>query len=429
MMCKNRNRSNGSRAVARWPVGGVVRLVLLVVASLHAGSIPANAADIAITQIDGTAVTGRWLGFQAGEGLKLATDDGPQTIPIDDIMAASLPGSSEEAVDVGSEARETASPATVFLADGGLLPGTFLGGSDEAVQVTTALGASLELPMAMLAGLRFAEPGEYQKAESLYKAALNHRLPGSDVLVTREVDEPKVLRGRLDSLGPESGSFTLGKRTRTVRLDRIYGFVFASGVRCVDPLPVRIELRDGSVFTGRIEHADERTLVVATSLAVKATLPISGLKRLDVTSARVVYLSDQEPARTKVTGRVHRSREISRDRGLTGQGLSLGGRQYDKGIACHSLSEISYELSEPFAQFVADIGVDDEMAGRGSVVFRVVGDGKELFASGLMTGRDAPKPVRVTIEGVKELTLVVDYGDELDVSDHAVWGGARLLRP
>jgi len=29
----------------------------------------------------------------------------------------------------------------------------------------------------------------------------------------------------------------------------------------------------------------------------------------------------------------------------------------------------------------------------------------------------------------KSLALVVDYGDELDVADQAVWGDARLLRP
>jgi len=27
------------------------------------------------------------------------------------------------------------------------------------------------------------------------------------------------------------------------------------------------------------------------------------------------------------------------------------------------------------------------------------------------------------------LTLVVDYGDGLDLSDHADWGGVRLLKP
>ena len=56
-------------------------------------------------------------------------------------------------------------------------------------------------------------------------------------------------------------------------------------------------------------------------------------------------------------------------------------------------------------------------------------DDTELYSSGLLTGRDEPKLVYVELGSAKRLTLIVDYGDELDIADHAVWGGARLLRP
>jgi hypothetical protein len=62
-------------------------------------------------------------------------------------------------------------------------------------------------------------------------------------------------------------------------------------------------------------------------------------------------------------------------------------------------------------------------------VFRVLGDGKVVFDSGVLTGKDPPRDMKVDMMGVNILTLVVDYGDELDLSDQADWGGARLLKP
>ena len=404
------------------------RLVsLLVLTVIGVFSADAFAVKVRLTRIDGTTVEGQWLGFSAETGMTIATSAGSESIAIDDVMSVVF--SKVAVMPASAGAKEKASTAMLYLADGGQLPGAFLGGSDETVRARTAIGPSVDLPLAALAGLRLVDPGEFPKAASLYQSALRDRLPGQDVLVTRDADEPKVLRGRVESIGADSGSFTLGKRTRTFQMDRIYGFVFASGVSRIDPFPVRVELRDGSVFTGRLAAGDERAMTVANSFSATLAVPLGNLSRLDMRSPRVIYLSDIDPTRVQIEGRVHRAWEVSRDHGLMGQALSLDGKVYAKGIACHSRSELSYDLSEPFVAFVAHIGIDDLVRPRGSVVFRVLGDGKELFSSGLVTGRDKSRLVRLGIEGVKKLTLIVDYGDELDVADHAVWGAARLLKP
>jgi len=389
----------------------------------------AFAVEVNVTRIDGTTIEGRWLGYSTEAGMTIAVPTGSEHVAIDDVMSVMFAGAADNAASADAGAEQPSSTATLYLADGGQLPGAFLGGTGETVRARTALGPSLDLPLAGLAGLRLVGPQAFAKAESLFQSALRDRLPGQDVLVTREADEPKVLRGRLESIDADSGSITLGNQTRTFRMDRIYGLVFATGVSRVDPLPVRFEFRDGSVFSGRLAAGDENAITVANAFSASLTVPLVKLSRLDVLSPRVVYLSDVEPTSVQVEGRVHRPWEVSRDHGLMGQPLVLDGRTYAKGIACHSRSELSYDLSEPFVAFVAHLGIDDHVRPRGSVVFRVLGDSKELFSSGLVTGRDASRLVRVGIEGVRTLTLVVDYGDELDVADHAVWGAARLLRP
>ena len=65
----------------------------------------------------------------------------------------------------------------------------------------------------------------------------------------------------------------------------------------------------------------------------------------------------------------------------------------------HSACRVTYELGDGYRQFAADLGIDDAVRPRGSVVFRVLTDGKARFQSGEITGRDDPTPILVDIAG------------------------------
>ena len=74
------------------------------------------------------------------------------------------------------------------------------------------------------------------------------------------------------------------------------------------------------------------------------------------------------------------------------------------------------------------MGVDDEVnhSPNSSVEFFVIGDGKELWHSGVMHAGDAPKDCEVDLTGVKLLVLKVgDAGDGID-HDHADWADAKF---
>ncbi len=106
----------------------------------------------------------------------------------------------------------------------------------------------------------------------------------------------------------------------------------------------------------------------------------------------------------------------------------LSGERFEKGLGVHSRTELDYELARGYETFVATLGIDDAVRPRGSVVFRILGDGKVLYETAMLTGTSGPHLCRVDLTGVTLLTLVVDYGDSLDLADHADWGGARLLK-
>jgi len=424
-------RAGGDRAGRAFPVGGGLRkkaggtsaiLVLFIVLS---PPLYASEVSVVLSRIDGTDVIGAWKGFDSTAGFHLDGPEGSVHVPLDELMRAELDDSVGPRARGGGDARFM----EFYLSDGGRLPGLLLGGEEEAVRVSTALGRDHVIPLDRLAGLRLVGSEGFDKADSLLASAMANRLPGEDVLITRDADGPKVLRGRVSSLDDEKGTFTLGSRTRTFRTNRVYAIVLASGVGGREPLPVEVHLDDGSVFTVRLVAGGATTIDLSTSIGADVTLPVERISRLVGHSPRVVYVSDLEPVDVRVEGRVHAPRSMTRDTGLMGRKLSVGGVSYTKGISCPSRTELEYDLPEPFEQFVAEIGIDDYVGARGSVVFRVLGDGRTLFTSEVLTGRAPAETVRVDVAGVKRLTLVADYGDELDIADHAVWGGARLIRP
>lgn len=109
-----------------------------------------------------------------------------------------------------------------------------------------------------------------------------------------------------------------------------------------------------------------------------------------------------------------------------GRTISLNGQTYASGLGVHSNSALTFTLNGQCSTFASDIGVDEEVGTKGSVVFQVYADGIKLYDSGLMTGSSGTKNVNVSVAGRKQLKLVVtDAGDGL-YYDHADWANARL---
>ncbi len=389
--------------------------------------------------------------------------------------------------EVGNGFLDPPGAAVFHLADGGRLLGTLLDppSSADAVMGKTALGDSVELPFDRLSGVQLASREQFPRAEKLFRSALAARLPGQDVLITRGLTEPrasaradtapepgdsaradqertpggtadpKSLRGRLESLGPEGGTFVFSDRSRTFRAQRVFGIVFAAGAaspkRDRDPrrdhkgagkdtstidqpgypqrYPVTFALTDGSVFSGRIERADTESIRIATSFGSIADVRLTEVVNLRIDSERVVYISDLKTAGERTTGILHRPWPARFDLSVSGGPLLLGGRTYTKGLGVHSRTELVFDIEGEFEMLVATIGIDDSVRPRGDVVFRVLGDDKMLFESGAVKGTDAPQDIKVDVANVRVLTLIVDYGGQLDLADHADWANARLLKP
>ncbi len=147
-----------------------------------------------------------------------------------------------------------------------------------------------------------------------------------------------------------------------------------------------------------------------------------------------------------------------KNKSITGEGLSVAGEKFERGIGVHAESRIKIKMNNGH-RFTAKIGVNDSQidysapsiktipltdgkrffynvtptskqfigvegkegkVDKGSVIFKVLHNGKEVFNSGLMHQGVKAKKIDLEVKrGVLEL-VVEDSGDGVS-GDHAVW--------
>ncbi len=91
-------------------------------------------------------------------------------------------------------------------------------------------------------------------------------------------------------------------------------------------------------------------------------------------------------------------------------------------IPCH----VTYILNKAFCTLRSAVALNDDMGTSGSpVIFKVRGDGKDLWISKPMNTSRVPQDVLVDISGVVKLELEIQTGDS-DSAAHAVWVEPRV---
>lgn len=118
--------------------------------------------------------------------------------------------------------------------------------------------------------------------------------------------------------------------------------------------------------------------------------------------------------------------EVRTDAASSGKPITLNGKRY-RGVGTHAESRMLIQLDGKGERFSALVGVDDAAGGAGSVIFRISGDGRELFHSGVMRCGDRPKKIDVKLKGVERLMLeALPTADGVNF-DHADWAEAVFV--
>jgi hypothetical protein len=123
---------------------------------------------------------------------------------------------------------------------------------------------------------------------------------------------------------------------------------------------------------------------------------------------------------------VERDRSNGEADGGDGNPLTIRGTGYAKGLGMHAPGEVTIWLGGACTGFSAVTGIDDEVTQSGSVDFQVLGDDRQLAATGVRRSTDPAAPLAVDVTGVRVLTLRATDGGDGRNFDHADWADARL---
>ena len=215
---------------------------------------------------------------------------------------------------------------------------------------------------------------------------------------------------------------------------------------------------DGSTFVLQEGFSIKKGILHGkTSAGIVIEAPASKLVALGFRGGRFEHLSDRAPERVERTPFFPLPEgsakgvmldfvcPVRMDRSPDNRRITLGGRQFFKGIGVRPTTALTWKLESGLRRFEALCGIDDEVlgpgygrgAGSGSVIFVVELDGKEAWRSGVVKGGEPPQRANVSIGNARSLTLRVIVvpkaqmpGGREDSTelDNAVWARPLLIR-
>lgn len=109
-----------------------------------------------------------------------------------------------------------------------------------------------------------------------------------------------------------------------------------------------------------------------------------------------------------------------------GAPLSLNGTTYAKGLGTHAPASVRYFLAGQCSSFSATVGLDDKQASRGSISFEVLGDGRSLASTDVLTPANRTADISADLSGVRVVELKVGDGGDGNGNDWADWANAKF---
>ncbi|MEV6949641.1 beta-galactosidase [Streptomyces sp. NPDC051172] len=125
-------------------------------------------------------------------------------------------------------------------------------------------------------------------------------------------------------------------------------------------------------------------------------------------------------------GPVERDSSVGEQAAGDGRPITINGVGYTKGLGTNSVSDVELYLAGNCSRLTADVGVDDETGGAGTVTFSVIADGKTLVTTPAIHGKQAAVPIDVDVSGTQVVDLKVGDAGDGNGNDHGDWATPTL---
>ena len=389
------------------------------------GAIAATAPPVDVETLGSEAVSGRLSRLDADQ-ITIETPGGPVSVKIDQMVAIS-PAAAK--IVPPSEA-----VVRVELVDGGLLLCRAYSTSGATARLVTVDGKTLEFSVRDVGSVRFQS-----QTESIAKewSRIVEAAPDGDLLIVRKGELIDFHQGLLRDVTDELVQFESDGDVLPVKRGKVHGLRYHRSAARELPQPVcRLTDTSGSVWPVVSIRLEDDVLKWTTPLGLEAAVPLEMVVRIDYSRGKVVYLSELEPETVDWTAYFGPTDNVEslakflwprKDRSLDSGPLQLDGRPYERGLAIHSRTRLTYRLAGGFRRFKATAGIDDSVRPAGHVRLVIHGDGRMLFEADV-AGTDAPKLLDLDVSGVRRLVILVDFGENLDTADHLDLCEARVVK-
>jgi NPCBM/NEW2 domain len=384
---------------------------LISIRSLSGG----EPVDADVLLLDGKTISQPLIEMNES-GLSLGTTAEQQKISLDRVLEIRFPATRRALVPEGSLA--------VQLVDGSQLAaeGLTVAGPDVALKHRT-LG-SFKLPANKLKTIRFAAADPQVEAGW---SELQKRASKKDMVVIRKQDVLDHLDGVIGAIDEQSIRFVLDGEEVPIKREKVYGLIYVRKEAAASPSP-RVELTTGEAVAVTKPTVAAGQLLFGLGGSGQLGCDLSGVKRIDFSAGKVVYLSNLEPKDVRYVPFFDFIWEYRRDRNFDGKPLTLGNKPYAKGLAIHSRTTLRYRLPTGYRRLQGLVGIDDEIRVENVALVQIKGDGQGLFQKEVRGGQ-GPEVIDVEIAGLSELEIYVDYGsDGLDIGDRVHLADIRLVK-
>ena len=404
--------------------------VSLIIAVIAAGP------TVEVRQLSGQTITGTLVEMSA-TSLTIQDDDAAETVlETSDLLGITPTDTSPTLVGQGSDSgKESKGGIPLVLTDGSRLWGSAIAVHGTVVTITPVAGdPPWKLPGGALASVRFV-PSSPKIDEQWNEIVAAPR--STDVLVVDKGDSLDYLDGVLGDITEQTVQFDLDGEALSVKRSKVAGLLYyhSKGAEVANAV-CRVHGRGGLLLMASDVSLAEGAMHVATASGMQLDVPWNEVRYIDFSQGKVAFLSDLQPeierwtpyfeARQLPTSTV-RYYTPRRDQAFDGGPLRLGGKIYRRGLAIRSRTELVYRLPGEVRRFVAIAGIDDRMRPQGHVQLMIYADDRSLLACEL-GGGDAPKSVDLDLTGATRLRIVVDFGQDLDISDHFDLCDARIVK-
>ncbi len=284
----------------------------------------------------------------------------------------------------------------------------------------------IKLPIDAVRALRF---GELIRGSRFQKGLLEWEASRDlDTVFISGGAELQEVDGLIEEVNEEALIFDREDALQSVPLVRAYGVVLASPLLNEDERPaVILSLAGGTRVRADIKEFSDGKVSLSLVEGVELVVPWQEVRRISISSKRLEYLSDIDPVSASSKPVLAPDRTWQRDRTVSGLPIKIGDQVYDKGLGFASGMSVTFPNEGLHDLFLAEIGIDIDSGSRGDCEFVVMCEGREVFRKRKRGGESA-ELIKVAITGASEVTLRVDYGEDLDIADHADWGEACFIQ-